>query len=261
MIQEEKHLDIREKLLSLPKVKASENFESKLLSKINLEEAQANNNTSKPQTLENPNKGFFGNLFGQKNPFVIAGVSFAIVAIILIGIYFVNTSETDLTKIETTSIPETDVIEELKSAEDTKSEQLTDAEIMRESKEVASNDVGNVTTPGNRNQSSNEFMGRGYTDSYNYSDSPSIELSTPEAESDNQRGISPTVKPRERTDSRTALPPRISAMPNGNNRVHQEESVSSTKDSQMKRGNIREINVIEKNDLENLREKIINLDN
>lgn len=262
MLQEEKHLDIREKLLNLPKVKANENFESQLLSRINLDEAQANSPTSKPQSSENPNKGFFGNLFGQRNPFVITGASFAIVAFILIGVYFYNSSGSDFATTETTQVTENEVANDLASGEDTeKTEVLSDEKILSESKEVASNDIRNVSPPDARSQTSTEFMGRGYTDSYNFTESPATELLSPESKLENQRGVSPSVVPRERTESRTALPPRISAMPNGNNKVQQEESVSSTKDSQMKRSNIREINVIEKSDLENLREKIINLDN
>lgn len=48
MLEEDKHLDIREKLLNLPKIKASENFESELLARINLEESRVPQSTTVP---------------------------------------------------------------------------------------------------------------------------------------------------------------------------------------------------------------------
>ena len=258
MLEKDKHLDIREKLLNLPKVKASENFESKLLSRINLEEANSSNTSEKTQFSERPVAGFFASIFGKRNPVIISSVSFAIVAIIIIGIYFVNPfSSEDSQMTSNDSLIESESIE----AKDLTGTEESTKELVTESNEVASNDVIKETTSTSNSQSPSEFMGRGYTDSYNHRESSPTQPEPIVTESDMQRGVAPNIETRERTDSRTALPPRLSAMPNGNLKVHPGESVTSMDESQKNRSNIREINVFDRSDLETLREKIINLDN
>lgn len=109
MHEEEQHIDIREKLLNLPKVKASDDFMNTLQRKINLAEAES---TEKKITDE-VKESIWVKLFGKKkNPWLIPSLSLTIVAVLIVSIYVLNSGKindvptiSDFQKKETTVQP------------------------------------------------------------------------------------------------------------------------------------------------------------
>jgi len=104
--EEEKHIDIREKLLNLPKVKAGDDFLNSLQRKINLAEAELNQKKAPA-----PEKAsVWVKLFGKnRNPWLVPSFSLTIVAILILTVYVLNTNKisdipliTDYKKVETT---------------------------------------------------------------------------------------------------------------------------------------------------------------
>ncbi len=82
MNREDEHIDIRHKLLKLPKVKAREGFENELLKRINLIEAE-----KKPAKRS---EGIFSLLFGKKSlVWTVPAMSLTVVAVILVGYYYI----------------------------------------------------------------------------------------------------------------------------------------------------------------------------
>ena len=100
MQEEEQHIDIREKLLNLPKVKASDDFINALQRKINLADAELN----QKKISEGLKESVWVKLLGKKrNPWLIPSLSLTIVAIFVISIYLFNyEKKTDLQSIFTT---------------------------------------------------------------------------------------------------------------------------------------------------------------
>lgn len=91
MHEEEEHIDIREKLLKLPKVKAGDDFMNALQRKINLADAEEN---QKKIPAEIEKESFWVKLFGKKrNPWLIPSLSLTIVAIFVISVYVLNTKK------------------------------------------------------------------------------------------------------------------------------------------------------------------------
>lgn len=102
--EDEKYLHIREKLRSLPQVKASDNFMMSLQYKINLIDAESHNlsSTIHKETHERINRGVFARFFGvQQRPWLIPSLSFTVVIFLVLTIvyfgYF-NTSGTNDTQ-------------------------------------------------------------------------------------------------------------------------------------------------------------------
>ncbi len=89
MNREDEHIDIRHKLLKLPKVKAREGFENELLKRINLIEAE-----KKPAKRS---EGIFSLLFGKKSlVWTVPAMSLTVVAVIVFGYYYiVNNTDFD----------------------------------------------------------------------------------------------------------------------------------------------------------------------
>jgi hypothetical protein len=86
----EKHLDIREKLQSLPSVKASDDFIMKLQKRINLAEAQPSTQIHK-QHQHKLEEGFFARLFGGRNSWIVPAVGVtAVVFLVFIWVFVVN---------------------------------------------------------------------------------------------------------------------------------------------------------------------------
>ncbi|MCE1165382.1 MAG: hypothetical protein LWX07_08290 [Bacteroidetes bacterium] len=82
MNREDEHIDIRNKLLKLPKVKAGADFENELLRRINLVEPE--NAKSKER------EGFFSMLFGRKSMvWTVPAMSLTVVAIVVFGWYYI----------------------------------------------------------------------------------------------------------------------------------------------------------------------------
>jgi hypothetical protein len=86
--EEEQHIDIREKLLNLPKVKAGDDFINALQRKINLADAE----TNQKKIPEVEKESIWVKLFGKKrNPWLIPSFSLTIVAVLVLTVYVLNT--------------------------------------------------------------------------------------------------------------------------------------------------------------------------
>ncbi|MCX6164645.1 MAG: hypothetical protein NTU73_07255 [Ignavibacteriae bacterium] len=87
MQEEEQHIDIREKLLNLPKAKASDDFVNALQRKINLAEGEL----SQKKITDEVKETIWVKLFGKKrNPWLIPSLSLTIVTIFIISVYLYN---------------------------------------------------------------------------------------------------------------------------------------------------------------------------
>jgi hypothetical protein len=88
--EEEQYIDIRGKLLNLPKVKAGDDFMKALQRKINLAEAEE----SQKKISEGMKESFWIKLFGKnRNPWLIPSLSLTIVAIFVISVYVLNSKK------------------------------------------------------------------------------------------------------------------------------------------------------------------------
>ena len=93
MNKEEQHIEIREKLLKLPRVKVREGFENKLLNRINLLDTGA---AKSPATKSS----FWDSLFGKRSlAWTIPATSLAVIAIIFVGVYFAFYNSKDMKNI------------------------------------------------------------------------------------------------------------------------------------------------------------------
>ena len=112
--EEEKYPEIRNKLLSLPKVKASEDFMMKLQHKINLADAEEKSAKIKANTAGKSKKKFFG-FSGWLVPSLSFG-AVAGIAFLVVYIGFIKTAK------ENTGIDNVASTQEKSNSEITKSE-------------------------------------------------------------------------------------------------------------------------------------------
>jgi hypothetical protein len=91
--EEEEHIDIREKLLNLPKAKAGDDFMNSLQRKINLADAELN----QKKIIDEAKESIWVKLFGKKrNPWLIPSLSLTIVVVFVISIYVLNSEKDKL---------------------------------------------------------------------------------------------------------------------------------------------------------------------
>ena len=97
MHEEEKHIEIRDKLKNLPKIKASENFLNSLQKKINLLDAEKSGKSIHKKYIENIERGFFGKIFGsQRNPWLIPALGFTVVLFFIFTVVYINVNNNNL---------------------------------------------------------------------------------------------------------------------------------------------------------------------
>lgn len=90
MHEEEQHIDIREKLLNLPKVKASDDFMNALQRKINLADAEVNQKKAPVEVKES----VWVKLFGKKRKlWLVPSLGLTVVAIIIFSVYMFPTNK------------------------------------------------------------------------------------------------------------------------------------------------------------------------
>jgi hypothetical protein len=96
--EEEQNIDIREKLLNLPKVKAGDDFANALQRKINIADAELN----QKKITEEVKESVWVKLFGKKrNPWLIPSLSLTIIAIFVIAVFlFPTKKEIDITGVQ-----------------------------------------------------------------------------------------------------------------------------------------------------------------
>ena len=87
MIYEEDHLDIREKLQKLPKIKAGDNFINLLQQKLNLTDAEFNNLSADEIKKESFLKKF---LVNKRYPWLIPASGFAVILLLVFSVYYIN---------------------------------------------------------------------------------------------------------------------------------------------------------------------------
>lgn len=97
MHEEEQHIDLREKLLKLPKVKAGDDFMNALQRKINLADAEM----SQKKAPEQEKVSIWVKLFGKnRNPWLIPSLSLTVVAIFVVSVFVLNSKKiTDIPQI------------------------------------------------------------------------------------------------------------------------------------------------------------------
>ncbi|MDD5360523.1 MAG: hypothetical protein PHN88_00205 [Ignavibacteria bacterium] len=101
MKHDEEHIDIREKLLKLPRVKAKDGFENELMRRINLLETE--------KQPERRSAGIFDLLFGKRSlVWSIPAMSLTVVAIVVVGVYIIFYNNGDITKKQDSSITKTE---------------------------------------------------------------------------------------------------------------------------------------------------------
>ena len=97
MHEEEKHIEIRDKLKNLPKIKASENFLNSLQRKINILDAEKSGKSIHKKHIENIERGFFGKIFGNKrNPWLIPAIGFTVVLFFVFTVVYINVKQNNL---------------------------------------------------------------------------------------------------------------------------------------------------------------------
>ena len=93
MQEEEQHIDIREKLLNLPKVKAGDDFVNLLQRKINL----ADGGLNQKKITDEVKESIWVKLFGKKrNPWLIPSLSLTILAVFVVSVYVLNSGNKEL---------------------------------------------------------------------------------------------------------------------------------------------------------------------
>lgn len=156
MNEEEKNIDIREKLLKLPKIKASEGFETELLRKIN--QLDAEESASKQKENSKRSTGFLSSIFTKKRAaWLIPSLSLGIIAIIAVTIIISNNSNKDLIRQETISESVTDSGDKMKSPD------LSLPPIAQEEK-MPGDEVKNDLDIGKSDGTSRREVSKGFTD-------------------------------------------------------------------------------------------------
>jgi hypothetical protein len=124
--EEEQHIDIREKLLKLPKVKASDDFLNALQRKINLADAELN----QKKITEDVKESIWVKLFGKKrNPWLIPSLSLTIVVIFIISIYVLNSGK----------VSEIPTMSDFQKKETSTGKTPDDKEVLKDTKEKSTN--------------------------------------------------------------------------------------------------------------------------
>ncbi len=175
MHEEEQHIDIREKLLNLPKVKASDDFVNALQRKINLADAES----GQKKITEEVKESVWVKLFGKKrNPWLIPSLSLTIVAIIILTVYLFPTKK----EISVTGLKDSDrTTSTLESAPmQEKQDELKKEELP--GKEIAS-DLGTETKKTDERTS--------YEVSKGYTEQPVMEQVLPKIERDMEKAPAP----------------------------------------------------------------------
>jgi hypothetical protein len=138
--EEEQHIDIREKLLNLPKMKASDDFVNALHRKINLSEAEA----GQKKITEEVKESVWVKLFGKKKAlWLVPSFGVTIVAFIVISIYLFPTNKDSVNNIVSKD-SDKKVMQESPAVKD-KEEELKKDELTE--KDLAGNFTGKEETP------------------------------------------------------------------------------------------------------------------
>jgi hypothetical protein len=154
---EEEHIDVREKLLKLPRVKARDGFENELLRRINLLDAQ----TVKPKAGKS---SIWDSIFGRKSlMWTVPAMSLVVIAIVFVGVYFAFFKSKDMqnTSVNKQSATEQSRIESLKTFTDNTENKRNDIP----GKEIA-NDLEISRSPKTETKSLEKGLNETYIDQY-----------------------------------------------------------------------------------------------
>jgi len=161
---DEEHIDIREKLLKLPKIKAGENFHNSLLTKINLLEAESLKNV-KP-LIEAPNEGFFLKLFGSlKRPWLAVSYGFGVIIIVVFFAFYIVTRNSDTTSKQSPVITTENTDTKTQTGSDPEGKNLADSKKEETKKELPGKelktDYGNLNELRNPSPTTKRYDERG----------------------------------------------------------------------------------------------------
>lgn len=276
MHEEEKHIEIRDKLKNLPKIKASENFLNSLQGKINLLDAEKSGKSIHKKHVENIEKGFFGKLLGsQRNPWLIPTIGFTVVLFFIFTVVYINVKQNNLNITgEQTKEEKQFATEESKTPTPESKKESTDAEKEElPGKEIAKD----FSIKGGYDYKSPSLTKRGLTERDTYLEEPpksvdgefeegvildKIEQKFAEPDKDAEET---TGKEYEKLKTETQrVEKKVSKFEPKN---EEENVVSKEKADDMKKGkkddkeleqSIKGLNEIDKSDLERIQEEIIN---
>ena len=151
MNNDEKHIDLREKLQKLPRVKARDGFENELLRRINLLEPD-------PVRTEQGKRGLFEILFGKKSlAWTIPATSLVVIGIVVFAVYFNIFKTADRTSQTSESVTGN---EKFPAASDVQKQETTKSSIP--GKDIVNDlDIGKTPSPDKRDQ-----INKGFNETY-----------------------------------------------------------------------------------------------
>ena len=105
MHSDEEHIEIRNKLQKLPKMKASENFLASLQVKINLLQPEKSEELHHKEKILSPRESFIARLlWKRKNPWLVPAMSFMLVLFVVFTVFYYNIQKgiisPDITKLD-----------------------------------------------------------------------------------------------------------------------------------------------------------------
>ena len=161
MKNEEQHIEIREKLLKLPRVKVRKGFENELLRRINLLDTE----TFKPRASKS---SFWESLFGKRSlAWTIPATSLAVIVIVFVGVYFAFYNSKD---------------EQQKSEDKSSVNQLSNIESLK-------------INPLTQESSKNDILGKDIVNDLEISKSPNFESKSDLDKGLNETFVLPSPKP------------------------------------------------------------------
>lgn len=153
MKNEEEHIDVREKLLKLPRVKARDGFENELLRRINLLDTETVKSTAKRGSI-------WDSIFGRKSlAWTVPAMSLAVIAIVFVGVYFAFFKSKDMQKIsqDKSSANQQSSVESLKTFTSTPE---------NKSAEIPGKDIANDLEINKSSRTETKSLEKGYNETY-----------------------------------------------------------------------------------------------
>lgn len=167
MHHDEEHIDIREKLLNLPKIKAGEDFHNSLLTKINLLETDSLKNV-KPliNTSSAPSEGFFLKLFGSlKRPGLAISYGFGVIVIAGFFAVYIIMKNSDKISVQSPVVTSENTVIKTESGNNSENKNLADSRKEETKKELPGKelktDYGNVNELKNPSLNTKRYDERG----------------------------------------------------------------------------------------------------
>jgi hypothetical protein len=258
VLEEDKFLEIRDKLKSLPQVKASDDFVNALQRKINLIEAEHSASLHK-KNVEKIEEGFFSRLFGPaRNPWLIPASGFAVVLVLVFAwVFIISKNNGTLTDREDapqniTSAPGSDTAGKLpvtKPNSTLKSEDIASNDTERETSINSRDAVEPVKVLSDREERSALTPESGTDGVTSEMEDGIIETKT-EAPAESNLKMNTSVEQPTSTYGRSAMPKKENEISKDDTSKNEKKRFSAI------RRTVQEANDIDKMGLESLQEKV-----